>query len=373
MSGESKQPPRVLPHLEKLPGYAPVVPLAERARAAGIEPADALKLDANENPFGMHPQVRAALDEALSAPYFGSIYPDPNQAALRAALAEYTGVGADRIIAGAGADELLDLTLRALLPPGEAVITAPPSFGMYPFLADVNQLQLVEVDRDRDLQLRGEPLVHAADQHGGIVMLTSPNNPTGDLVPPELVRDILDTGAIVVLDEAYIEFASPGASAIRLLDQFPRLIIMRTFSKWAGIAGLRVGYALADPGLIEALIKVKQPYNINQAAEVAAIAALGHAEELRTQIVAIRACRDRLLAALQNMPGLSPLPSESNFILVKVEEGSGKALHDRLAERGVFTRTYSDPRLVRYLRISVPRPDQLESLMKRLRAALAVG
>ena len=203
-------------------------------------------------------------------------------------------------------------------------------------------------------------------------MLTSPNNPTGDLVPHRLLRDLLETDVVVVLDEAYIEFASPGASVVPLLDQFPRLIIMRTFSKWAGIAGLRVGYALAHPDLIEALIKVKQPYNINQAAEVAAIAALAHAEELRAQIVAIRSCRDRLLAALQVLHGLTPSPSESNFILVKVEQGSGRELHDRLAERGVFTRTYSDPRLARHLRISVPRPDQLESLTERLRAALAM-
>ena len=370
MSAQRREPPQVLPHLANLPGYAPVVPLAERARAAGIEPADALKLDANENPFGMHPLVRAALDEALTDPHFGSIYPDPNQAALRSALAEYTGVGAERIVAGAGADELLDLTLRTLLRPGEAVITAPPSFGMYPFLADVNQLRLVEVDRDQDFQLRDDHLVRAADEHGGIVMLTSPNNPTGDLVPHGLIRDLLETDAIVVLDEAYIEFASAGASAIPLLDQYPKLIIMRTFSKWAGIAGLRVGYALAHPELVEALIKVKQPYNINQAAEVAAIAALGHAEELRAQIVAIRSCRDQLLQALGGLRGVVPLSSQSNFILVRVEARSGRELHDRLAALGVFTRTYSDPRLSRYLRISVPRPDQLESLLERLQTAL---
>ena len=126
-------PPRVRRHLARLPGYAPVVPLAERARIAGLEPEDCLKLDANENPYGMHAQVREALRQALANPNFGSTYPDPNQSELRAALSRYTGLDASMIIAGAGADELLDLALRALLPPGGSVITCSPSFGMYPF------------------------------------------------------------------------------------------------------------------------------------------------------------------------------------------------------------------------------------------------
>lgn len=373
MSDRRRTPPQVLAHLAELPGYAPVVPLAERARSAGIDVADALKLDANENPFGMYWRVREALDEALSDPHFGSIYPDPNQAALRAGLADYTGVGTESIIAGAGADELLDLILRALLRPGDAVITAPPSFGMYPFLADVNQLQLVEVARGERFGLAQEGLIRAADEHAGVVMLTSPNNPTGDLVPSDFLRELLDTGITVMLDEAYIEFAERGASAVSLLDDYPRLIVLRTFSKWAGIAGLRVGYALAHPELVEALIKVKQPYNINQAAEVGALAALKHAAELGEQIAAIRASRDGVLEMLSGLDGLTPLTSEANFILVRVEHGTGRDLHDRLAALGVFTRTYSDPRLERYLRISVPRPDQLDSLAERLRAALRAG
>ena len=370
MSDQTHEPPTVLTHLAELPGYAPVVPLAERARAAGIDPAAALKLDANENPFGMHPRVRAALDEALSDPHFGSIYPDPNQTALRTALADYTGVTPDRIIAGAGADELLDLTLRALLRPGQSVITAPPSFGMYPFLADLNLLRLVEITRGDQFALLSEPLIRAASEHGGVVMLTSPNNPTGDLVPSDVLRDLLATGVVVMLDEAYIEFAAGDASAVSMLDDYPRLIVLRTFSKWAGIAGLRVGYALAHPQLVEALIKVKQPYNINQAAEVAALAALAHADELRDQIATIRDCRQRLFQTLIDLDGVAPLPSESNFILLRVERGTGRQLHDRLAALGVFTRTYSDPLLERYLRISVPRLDQLDSLVERLRLSL---
>lgn len=368
------EPPRVRSHLAALPGYAPVVPLAELARRAGLDPADCLKLDANENPYGMHPKVRAALRAALSDERFGSIYPDPNQTELRSALARYTGLDASMIVAGSGADELLDLSLRALLVPGASIITCSPSFGMYPFLADINELNLVDIPRADGFALPADALLEAvaSSRTSPMVVLTSPNNPTGDLVRGDVLAKLLASGATVMLDEAYIEFARPENSAAAMLNEFPRLIIMRTFSKWAGIAGLRLGYALANAALVTDLMKVKQPYNVNQAAEVAGIAAIAAAAEIGEQIATITDTRNTLFEALLQTDGLSPLPSESNFILVGIDPaiGSGSELHDRLAAIGVFTRTYSDPSLAAYLRISMPRDDQLETLLDRLRSVL---
>ncbi len=370
----TSQPPQVRRHLAQLPGYAPVVPLAERARRAGLDPEDCLKLDANENPYGMHPKVRAALSDALADPHFGSIYPDPNQTELRAALSHYTGLDPSMIVAGAGADELLDLTLRALLQPGASIVSCPPSFGMYPFLADVNELKLIEVVRGDGFALDREALLTVVDDVGaaGVVVLTSPNNPSGDLVPGDVLCEMLARGATVMLDEAYIEFAGFDASAQELLNEYSGLIIMRTFSKWAGIAGLRLGYALAHPDLVADLIKVKQPYNINQAAEVAGIAAVECADEISEQIESVRRTRNDLYDALLEIEGLSPLPSDSNFILVGVDPGigTGQELHDRLAGVGVFTRTYRDPLLTSHLRISIPRADQLDTLTERLGSVL---
>lgn len=370
----SSQPPQVRRHLAELPGYAPVVPLAERARQAGLDPQDCLKLDANENPYGIHPKVREVLSRALADPHFGSIYPDPNQTILRDALSRYTSLDPSMIIAGAGADELLDLTLRALLPPGGSIITCSPSFGMYPFLADINELNLIDVLRGNDFQLRPQAVSAAVDRAGPdtIVVLTSPNNPSGDLVPRELLKELLHRGATVMLDEAYIEFAGFNASAQDMLAEFPRLIIMRTFSKWAGIAGLRLGYALANADLISDLLKIKQPYNINQAAEIAGAAAIECADEIGKQIEAIRDSRDRLYATLLEVDGLDPLPSESNYILVGVDPsiGTGREFHDRLAVVGIFTRTYSDPLLSSHLRISMPRADQLDTLVERIDSVL---
>ena len=370
----TSEPPQVRPHLAHLPGYAPVVPLAERAAAAGLAPEDCLKLDANENPYGIHPLVRDTLSAALADPHFGAIYPDPNQTELRAALSHYTGLDRDMIVAGAGADELLDLTLRALLRPGDSIVTCPPSFGMYPFLADVNELRLVEVPRRDGFALDAEALLKVVDgvAANGVVVLTSPNNPSGDLVPEGLLCEILARGATVMLDEAYIEFAGFESSAQDLLTEYPRLIIMRTFSKWAGIAGLRLGYALAHPDLVADLIKVKQPYNVNQAAEIAAIAAVDCADEIEVQLESIRNTRDDLHNAVLDFEGLMPLPSSANYILVEVDPGigTGRHVHDRLAAVGVFTRTYGDPLLTNYLRISPPRADQLDSLLSRLGAIL---
>jgi histidinol-phosphate aminotransferase len=370
----SSQRPQVRAHLAQLPGYAPVVPLAERARQAGLDPEDCLKLDANENPYGMHPRVRDALTRALADPHFGSIYPDPNQTELRAALSRYTGLDPSMIVAGSGADELLDLTLRALLPAGGSIITCSPSFGMYPFLADINELNLIDVPRGDGFGLCGDALLQAVEDSDDdvIVVLTSPNNPTGDLVPRDLLCEVLGRGATVVLDEAYVEFAGVDYSAQDLLTEFPRLVIMRTFSKWAGIAGLRLGYALAHPDLVADLIKIKQPYNVNQAAEVAGIAALEHLSEISGQIDTIRNTRDLLYAALRDIEVLRPLPSTSNFILVEIDPaiGTGRELHDRLAAVGVFTRTYSDPLLAGHLRISIPRADQLDTLIERLNSVV---
>lgn len=364
----------VLPHLARLPGYAPVVPLAERARQAGLAPEDCLKLDANENPYGMHPNVRAALGNALDSSEFGSIYPDPDQTELRSALSRYTGVDASMIIAGAGADELLDLAFRALLPAGGAVINCPPTFGMYPFLADINQLKLVNVPRDSQFKVQGDELLRAVEAagHHAIVVLTSPNNPSGDVVSMSLLLDLLDRGTTIMLDEAYIEFAGFKHSAQFVLDEHPRLIIMRTFSKWAGIAGLRLGYALAHPELVADLMKVKQPYNVNQAAEIAGIAAIDSLDEISAQFDAIRRTRKSLFNALRGFEVLEPLPSQANFILVRVDPAvcSGRVLHDRLARVGVFTRTYSDPLLTNHLRISMPRTDQLDTLLDRLHSVL---
>ena len=252
------------------------------------------------------------------------------------------------IIAGAGADELLDLTLRALLPPGGSIITCSPSFGMYPFLADVNELRLIDAPRGDRFALNGEALLSAVDAltGDGIVVLTSPNNPSGDLVPRDLLIEILARGATVMLDEAYIEFAGMDASAQGLLEEFPRLIIMRTFSKWAGIAGLRLGYALGNADLVSDLIKGQaalqhQPGPPRSQASPPPIAPTRSANRSKPSAPLENSSTTRCSAWTA-----SPLcrPSRTTSWSASIPAiGSGRELHDRLASVGVFTRTYRRP------------------------------
>ena len=361
------RPPRLRPHFDALGGYAAVQPIAEHARRLGMAPSEILKLDANENPFGAHPLVRDAVRGALSDAAFAATYPDPRQLRVREAIAGYLGVSPGQVVAGAGADELLDIVLRALGGPERTVLFPTPAFGVYQFLSETLEMPWRAVPRGPGLALDADGLVAEARGRDAIVILTSPHNPVGDLFPHDALARLLDDGAVVLLDEAYVEFG--GESAVGLLDEHPGLIVLRTFSKFAGIAGLRLGYAACHPELAEGLLKIKQPYNVNAAAEAAGIAAVEHAGVLLEQVSLIRRTRDELFAALEELPELRPYPSHANFVLVDASAAPG-GFEQRLQAAGVLVRTYNDPQLERHVRISAPRPDQLDELLTRIGRAL---
>ena len=359
--------PALRPYIADLKGYAAVLPVAEHARRLGMAPDDILKLDANENPFGAHPLVLEAVRAELSDPHRAATYPDPQQLRIREAIAAYAGVAPDHVIAGAGADELLDILLRALGGREQRIVISTPAFGVYQFLADVFELPCIAVPRGAGLALDVEAIRAAAPDGNTIVILTSPHNPVGDLFPRDALEELLGDGATVLLDEAYIEFG--GESAVDLVAEHPGLVILRTFSKFAGIAGLRLGYAVGQPDLIQGLLKIKQPYNVNVAAEAAGVAAVEHVGSLMERVALVRQARDDLFAALSERSELAPHPSHANFILVDVSRAPVD-FPDGLRGAGVLVRTYSDPQLARHIRISAPRPDQLGELLTRIDRAL---
>ena len=246
LAPEHMKPETFLPaHIAHLPAYTPIEPFEILSARIGRAPKDIIKLDANENPYGMSPRARQALVE-MDWPH---IYPDPESRALRSALAAFTGAPAENLLPGSGADELIDLTLRVLLSPGEAVINCPPTFGMYAFDADLNAARVIEVFRNpADFALDLDGILAAIEKYSPkLLFLTSPNNPDGSLIPEAVLQKLFDLPLMVVLDEAYIEFADPAAlgrnlSHIRDVPGRDNLIVLRTFSKLAGLAGLRVGY-----------------------------------------------------------------------------------------------------------------------------------
>jgi histidinol-phosphate aminotransferase len=342
--------------------YEPVKPLDVLAEEIGVPIGQLVKLDANENLYGAPAAVHQAIANAGL-----HIYPDPGQNHLREAIAGWLGVNPDQVVGGTGADDLIDLVLRLTLPEKVAVVT--PAFGMYSFLAKINRVQPIEVPRRAgDFALDVDALLAAVDSGARIVFLTSPNNPTGNALPLAQAREVCQMDALVVIDEAYVEFG--GESAVPLLAEFPNLVILRTFSKWAGMAGLRVGYALCDPALARLMMAIKQPYSVNVAADVAARAAIEHRAEIFETVRALIAERGRMVRLLGQLGWLKPLPSDANFVLFRVEGRPAKAVAKALRAQGILVRYYDRLDLADYIRISAGRPEDTDRLVTALKKLL---
>ena len=342
--------------------YVPVKPLDVLAREIGIPAGQIVKLDANENLYGVLPEVREAISRADL-----HIYPDPSQTTLRGAIAEYVGVTPAQVVAGSGADDLIDIIIRLVGP--KTVVTASPTFGMYRFLSKVAAAEIVEVPRDERFEPDIPGIGRAVADGANIVFLASPNNPTGNLLGDAQVEDLCRLDALIVVDEAYVEFS--GHSVVPLLARHPNLVVLRTFSKWAGLAGLRVGYALSHPELAGRMMTIKQPYNVSVAADVAARAAIEHRPRLLETVRCLVTERDRMARLLGQRGWLVPVPSEANFVLFEVTGRRAADVAAALRKRGVLVRYYDRPDLQNYIRISAGRPEDTDRLIEALSAVEA--
>ena len=359
---------KVRKHLESLPAYTPIEPFEVLSVRIGRTPADIVKLDANENPYGPLPAVR----QALGSMDFPHIYPDPESRALRSSLEKFTGVPAEYLMAGSGADELIDLLMRVFLEPEDCVLSCPPTFGMYSFDAELNAARCIEVPRRPDFSLDMNGIRDAVSKYQPkLFFITSPNNPDGSLLDQEMIDALLELPTLIVLDEAYIEFAGENLGAnlsrIREVPERENLVVLRTFSKWAGLAGLRVGYGAFSKWLMPVLWKSKQPYNVNVAASMAAQVSLENVQELAETVELLKKERERLLQMLGNISYLQPYPTQSNFILCRVVGRDAADLKSRLAqEHGVFIRYFNKTGLRDHIRISVGRPQDTDVLLRAL-------
>ncbi|MCC6386090.1 MAG: histidinol-phosphate transaminase [Dehalococcoidia bacterium] len=342
---------------DDLEEYTPVKPLDVLAAEIGVPIERLVKLDANENLYGPLPEIREAIARADL-----HIYPDPGQTALREAIAGYAGVTPEQVVAGTGADELIDIVLRLTMP--EAVVNVTPTFGMYQFLAQLGRARVVDVPRLAGFAPDLKGIADAVAGGARVVFLTSPNNPTGNALRPEEVDALCELDALIVVDEAYIEFG--GQTATGKLARYDNLILLRTFSKWAALAGLRVGYALCHPELALRMMAIKQPYNVNVAADVAARVAIEHRGQIAEMVSAMVAERDRMARLVAETGWLRPLPSEANFVLFEVHGRSALEVRDGLRRQGVLVRYYDRPDLRNYIRISAGRPEDTDRLLAAL-------
>ena len=346
------------PELLTLKSYTPIEPieiLGQRTQGRIV------KLDGNENPYGCSPKV---YQELANYPYY-HIYPDPEQRELRQALEGYTGLGYNHIVCGSGSDELIDLILRLFLKPGEEVINCPPTFGMYPFCTEVCSGKVVNVLRDAQFNIDIAGIKNALNKRTKVIFIASPNNPSGNMATEQDILELVSTGRIVVVDEAYFEFSK--VTMANLVPDYPNLIVLRTFSKWAGLAGLRIGYGIFPAEIATYLMKIKQPYNINAAAKTAVLASLSNTEFLRRNIAKIIAEREQLFNRLRELKWLEPYPSRANFILCSILNGNAKETWRQLQEKGIFIRYFDSPQLRDCIRISVGKPEDTDALIEALK------
>jgi histidinol-phosphate aminotransferase len=320
-----------------------------------------IKLDGNENPYGCSPKVKHAL---ATYPYY-HIYPDPEQRELREALAEYVGLAASYIVAGSGSDELIDLILRLFIEPGDKVINCVPTFGMYPFSTEVCGGRIVNVSRDENFAIDLARVKAAVDEKTKVIFIASPNNPTGNITPQQDILALVETGIVVVVDEAYYEFSR--VTVAPLVPHYDNLIVLRSFSKWAGLAGLRLGYGIFPQRLAELICQIKLPYNINVAAQIAALESLKDADYFRDTIKAIIEERQRLIDKLNGLGLVKPFPSQANFVLCSTLDGEAERIHRQLKQRGIFVRYFDTPKLENCLRISVGKPEHTDALIDALK------
>jgi len=310
-------------------------------------------MDANENPFGNLNR-----------------YPDPYQKELKAAISKFKGISPGNIFLGNGSDEIIDLCFRVFCNPGvDKVLTFTPTYGMYEVSAGVNDIEVLKVPLNEMFQIdlqNVKPLF--ADKNLKLVFICSPNNPTGNAMNFADVEYILKnfTG-IVVIDEAYIDF-SGKPSFIRLVDNYPNLILMQTFSKAFGLAAARVGMAFTQPDIIQFFNKLKPPYNISTINQKAALRKLGKSEELRDQVTKIKEEKERLSANLQKMKITEKIyPSDANFLLVKVKNAN--YIYSALVKENIIVRNRSSV-IENCLRITVGKKSENDRLIKALKNIL---
>jgi histidinol-phosphate aminotransferase len=351
----------IRPHLMGFSGYSASTSPDTLEGKIDVPIESVIKMNANENPYGCSPKVLKAL---ANCKHF-NIYPDDGQQELRKELAKYAGVPAERIVAGHGSNSIIDMIVRLFVGPGDEVTNCVPTFDIYRFSTEICGGTLVNINREADFSIDVKKVKAAISRKTRLIFLATPNNPTGNIVPRQDILEIIATGFPVVVDEAYYEFC--GETMMPDTAKYNNLIVLRSFSKWAGLAGFRVGYGVFPPGIADFLMAIKIPHNVNVAAELAVKESLADVKFLQDRVKAIIKERARLFDALQSLKTLKPYPSQANFIYCQVLKGSASELYQKLQRKGILVRYFDNSLLKNGIRISVGKPEHTDALIKALR------
>jgi len=354
------------PWLEGLVAYDPGKPIEETARELGLEPDEIIKVASNENPLGPSPKAVEAMKEAAEGVH---IYPDGGGYRLRTAIAETLGLSRENIVLGNGSNEIIELIGHGFLNPGDNVIAAEHAFVVYKLMATLFGAETIEIP-DPGFVHDLEAMAAAITPKTKKVFIANPNNPTGTMVDEEAIDRFMERvpdHVMVIFDEAYHEFLHNPPNTLRYVKEGRNVVIMRTFSKIQGLAGLRIGYGITTPEIANVLQKCRQPFNTNSIAQAGAIAGLLDLEHQQRT----RDLNDEGLKFLQSSfdeMGLEFVPSVANFVLVKV--GDGDAVFDAMLKKGVIIRAMRGYKLPEWVRISIGTREQNERCIATLKEVL---
>lgn len=350
--------PIILDHIERMNPYV--------TAKQPTESSGAIKLHLNENPYPPSKEVIKVLKEMDEESL--RLYPDGLCEELRNELAQRHQVQPEQILCGNGSSEIITLIFQACINAGSRIAMPDPSFAFYRTAAAVRQAQVVNIPTREDFSIDINLLI---DSGADVTVLVNPNAPTGRCLPySEVKRLVHGFSGLVIIDEAYIDFADEAASAVPLISSCNNVIVVRTFSKSYSLCGVRVGYCFADEEIIGALLKVKTAYNVNWLSQKLALAALCDQNDLAEKTSAIRRNRDILSIKLQAM-GFAVIPSQTNFVLcTPPEQMNAKELYERLLEKHIYVRYFEQPRLEDKLRISIGTRAEIELLCEEIERLL---
>ncbi len=339
-------------NIDAMTGYQP-----------GEQPAGGrkvIKLNTNENPYPPSPAAMKVLRE-----FDGEMlrrYPHPFAQAFREAAGEVLGFDADWILPGNGSDDLLTMLMRATAEPGRKVVYPSPTYVLYRTLAKIQAAAIIETDFDEDYNL---PLEALAEADGALTLIANPNSPSGTLTGSDKLAELASRlDGVLVIDEAYADFADENA--LRLVREHENVIVLRTLSKGYSLAGLRLGFGVANPALLAGLAKVKDSYNVDAVACAVGASAMRDQTHKNANAAKVKASRAKLTAGLESL-GWRIWPSQANFLLARPPKGDAKAIYESLKARGILVRYFNEPRIDDKLRISVGTDDQNAQLLAALK------